>query len=130
MFLSDAICLGSDHLQVDIIRSSVCNSTAVSDYVLTKASNILQLNLHMRLNLSCYCVTIVLMTVSNFFLLLNKDLFTRLKSLTTILLELYLLLLSFLLNLFSQYYICKEKHCDRLLFSFVLIEITILTKYL
>ena len=83
MFLSDAICLVSDHLQVDIFQLSVCNSTAVSDYILTKVSNILQLLLLMRLNLSCYCLMIVLMTVSNLFLLLNKELFARLKSPTT-----------------------------------------------
>ena len=85
--MSDALCLVSDHLQVDIFRLSVCNSTAVSDYVLTKVSIILQLLLLMRLNLSCYFVTIVLMTVSNFFLLLNNELFDRLKSLTTVALD-------------------------------------------
>ena len=82
--MSDAICLVSDHLQVDIFRLSVCNSTAVSDYSLTKVSNIFQLLLLMRLNLSCYCFKIVLMTISNFFLLMNKELFARLKSPTTV----------------------------------------------
>ena len=83
MFLSDALCLVSDHLHVDIFRLSVCNSTVASDYVLTKVSNILQLLLLKRLNLSCYWLMIVLMTVSNFFLLMNKELFARLKSPTT-----------------------------------------------
>jgi hypothetical protein len=54
LFLSDAICFVSDHLQIDIFRLSVCNPTAVSDYVPTKVSIIRQLLLHMRLNLSCH----------------------------------------------------------------------------
>lgn len=43
MFLSDAICLESDHLQADIFWLPVCNSTAVSDFFLTKISIIRQL---------------------------------------------------------------------------------------
>ncbi len=85
MFISDAICLVSDHLPVDIFRLSVSNSTIVSDFILTKLSNTPQLFLLRRLNLSCYFLMIVLMTVSNFFLLMNKELFARLKSPTTFL---------------------------------------------
>lgn len=80
--MSDAICLVSDNLQVDIFRLSVCNSDGVSDYFLTKVQNILQLLLLMRLNFSCYCLKIVLMNVSNFFQLLNKELFARFEILT------------------------------------------------
>lgn len=85
VFISDAICLVSDHLPVDIFRLSVSNSTIVSDFILTKLSNTPQLFLLRRLNLSCYFLMIVLMTVSNFFLLLNKVPYVRLKSPTIIL---------------------------------------------
>ena len=50
----DAICLVSNHLQVDIIWLSVCKSIVVFNFFLTNTYFILHLLLLIRLNLSCY----------------------------------------------------------------------------